>query len=122
MKQVRGFTLLEVIVATAIAAIALLALFSAAGATSRNAAVLRDRTYGQLVASNELAELRARRSWPPTGALQGTEDLAGRRWQWRGQVAATEDASIRRIDLVVLAEDGTTAATMIGFLGRPGGG
>ena len=122
MTRARGFTLLEVIVATAIAAIALLALYSAAGATSRNAAVLRDRTYGQLVASNQLAELRARRAWPPTGVMQGTTDLADRRWQWRGQVVATEDAAIRRIDLVVVAEDGSTAATLIGFLGRPGGG
>lgn len=122
MTRPRGFTLLEVIVATAIAAIALVALFSAAGETSRNAAVLRDRTYGQLVASNQLAELRARRAWPATGTLQGTSEMAGRRWEWRAQVVATEDASIRRLDIRVQAEDGATAATLIGFLGRPGGG
>ena len=122
MTQARGFTLLEVIVATAIAATALLALYGAAGATSRNAAVLRDRTYGQLVASNRLAELRARRAWPATGTLQGTSDMAGRRWTWRAQVLTTDDAAIRRVDFSVSAEDGTTAATLIGFLGRPGGG
>ena len=122
MTRPRGFTLLEVIVATAIAATALIALFGAAGATTRNAAVLRDRTYGQLVASNQLAELRARRAWPPTGTLRGASELAARRWEWRAQVAATEDASIRRLDIRVQAEDGTTAATLIGFLGRPGGG
>ena len=122
MTQARGFTLLEVIVATAIAATALLALYGAAGATSRNAAVLRDRTYGQLVASNRLAELRARRAWPATGTLQGTSDMAGRRWTWRAQVLTTDDAAIRRVDFSVSAEDGTTAATLIGFLGRPSGG
>lgn len=120
--KARGFTLLEVIVATAIAAIALLALFTAAGATSRNAALLRDRTYGQLVASNQLAEMRARHAWPATGVLQGSSELASRTWRWRAEVVATDDASIRRVDLVVLAEDGATAATLIGFLGRPGGG
>ena len=122
MTRARGFTLLEVIVATAIAATALLALYGAAGATSRNAAVLRDRTYGQLVASNRLAELRARRAWPATGTLQGTSDMAGRRWTWRAQVLTTDDAAIRRVDFSVSAEDGTTAATLIGFLGRPSGG
>lgn len=122
MKRVCGFTLLEVVVAMAIAAIALTALFSAASATSRNAAALRDRTYGQLVASNQLAELRARRSWPPTGQMQGSSELAGRRWQWRAEVAATDDAAIRRIDFNVSTEDGGTVATLSGFLGRPGGG
>jgi general secretion pathway protein I len=122
MRRPRGFTLLEVIVAMAIAATALVALFGAAGATSRNATVLRDRTYGQLVASNQLAELRARRAWPATGVLQGSSDIAGRTWAWRAQVSATDDAAIRRIDFSVSAEDGTTAATLIGFLGRPGGG
>lgn len=122
MRRSAGFTLLEVIVATAIAATALLALYGAAGATSRNAAVLRDRTYGQLVASNQLAELRARRAWPAAGTLHGTSDIAGRRWAWRAQVSATDDAAIRRVDFSVAAEDGTTAATLIGFLGRPGGG
>lgn len=122
MKRSRGFTLLEVIVAMAIAATALLALYGAAGATSRNAAVLRDRTYGQLVASNQLAEMRARRAWPATGLLTGDSAIAGRRWTWRAQISATDDAAIRRIDFSVTAEDGSTAATLIGFLGRPGGG
>lgn len=121
MTRGRGFTLLEVVIAMAIAAVALLALFGAASATSRDAAALRDRSYGQLVASNALAELRARRSWP-SGTLTGASDIAGRRWQWRAEAAATEDPAIKRLDISVQAEDGSTAATLTGFLGRPGGG
>ena len=121
MRQ-RGFTVFEVLVAMAIAALALLALFGAASATTRNTAAMRDRTYGQLVASNQLAELRARRSWPATGTLSGSSELAGRRWTWTAQVVATEDAAIRRVDFTVQGEDGANAATLIGFLGRPGGG
>ena len=122
MTRQRGFTLFEVIVAMAIAAIALFALFGNAAATVRNAAAMRDRTYGQLVASNQLAELRARGSWPSTGTLSGSSELAGRTWSWRAEVKATEDPAIRRIDFSVQAADGNTAATLVGFIGRPAGG
>ena len=121
MKQ-RGFTVFEVLVAMAIASFALLVLFGAASATTRNTAALRDRSYGQLVASNQLAELRARRSWPATGTLSGSSELAGRRWTWKAEVVATEDPAIRRIDFAVQGEDGAHAASLVGFIGQPGGG
>jgi general secretion pathway protein I len=121
MKQ-RGFTVFEVLVAMAIASLALLALFGAADATTRNTAAMRDRSYGQLVASNQLAELRARRHWPATGTLTGTSELAGRRWDWKAEVTTTEDPAIRRVDFEVQDESGSTAATLIGFVGQPGGG
>ena len=122
MKHQRGFTLLEVLVALLIGAIALTVLGSAASDATRNAAALRDNTYGYLVASNQLAELRARRAWPATGQSQGSTDLAQRRWQWRAAVVDTEDPAIRKITLTVTAEDGGEVAKLTGYLGRPGGG
>ena len=118
----RGFTVFEVLVAMAIASLALLVLFGAASATTRNTAAMRDRSYGQLVASNQLAELRAKRTWPATGTLTGSSELAGRRWTWKAAVASTEDPAIRRIDFEVQDESGSNAATLIGFIGRPDGG
>jgi general secretion pathway protein I len=117
--RARGFTLLEVLVAMAVASLALLALFGAAAATVRTTDVLRDRTYANLVATNALAELRARDTFPAPGALTGEAQQAGRIWRWRGVVTTTEDADIRRIDLVVDDADGVRASTLIGFLGRP---
>jgi len=119
MRRPRGFTLLEVLVAMAIASLALLALFSAAAATLRTTDVLRARTYADLVASNVLAEMRARDSWPEAGALSGTAQQAGRDWRWRAVVTTTDDADVRRLDLVVDDADGVRAGTLIGFVGRP---
>lgn len=117
--RARGFTLLEVLIALAIAAIALVALFGAAAATVRTTDTLRDRTYAHLVAANLVAELRARESWPALGTSTGEATQAGRRWLWRAEVHSTDDGSIRRIDVSVDDETGARAGTLIGFIGQP---
>jgi general secretion pathway protein I len=119
MRRSRGFTLLEVLVAMAIASLALLALFGAAAATVRTTDVLRARTYADLVATNLLAEMRARDSWPEAGALSGNAQQAGREWRWRAVVTPTDDADIRRLDIVVDDADGERAGTLVGFIGKP---
>ena len=119
MKRARGFTLLEVLVAMAIASLALLALFGAAAATVRTTDVLRARTYADLVATNVLAEMRARDIWPEPGALSGSASQAGREWRWRAVVTTTADADVRRLDIAVDDADGGRAGTLIGFIGRP---
>jgi len=115
----RGFTLIEVLVAMAIAALALLALFAAAAATGRTTDVLRDRTYANLVATNVLAELRARGTWPEPGELAGSVRQAEREWRWQATIVTTDDADVRRLDIVVVGEDGARAGSLIGFVGRP---
>jgi len=120
MKRSAGFTLLEVMVALAIAALALLALFGAAAATSRATVELRERTFGHLVASNALTELRLRRAWLEPGTIDGDAQLNRRTWRWTARVVATEDPEVRRLDLEVRDEAGEVAATMIGFIGKPG--
>jgi general secretion pathway protein I len=122
MKRLRGFSLMEVLVAMMIAATALVALFAAAGSVTQTTVALRDRTYAQLVASNQIAELRARRGWPAPGEQTGQVELAGRTWTWRATVSETEDPAIRRIDYVVLDAGGAQVAALIGFLGAPSGG
>ena len=63
----RGFTLIEVLVALAIVAVALLAAVRAAGAMSQANAELRLRLLAQLAADNRIAELRAAGAFPPLG-------------------------------------------------------
>jgi general secretion pathway protein I len=119
MSRPRGFTLLEVLVAMAVASLALLALFGAAAATVHTTDVLRDRTYANLVATNVLAELRARDGWPEPGTLAGTARQAERDWRWQATVTTTEDADVRRLDIVVDDAAGERAGSLIGFVGRP---
>ncbi|OZI20990.1 type II secretion system protein GspI [Bordetella genomosp. 9] len=63
----RGFSLLEVLVALVIIAIALGACVRAAGQMAAGQAAVRDRALALVSAENTLAELRAQRLYPPLG-------------------------------------------------------
>lgn len=116
-----GFTLLEVLVALAVVAIALSAVLSSAGRTVNAAASLRDRTVAQWVAENRLAEVRLESGWPDTGRTRGQVKMAGRDWFWTMHVEETQDEDLRRLELEVArereAENGVF--TLLGFVGRP---
>ena len=63
----RGFTLIEVLVALGITAVALMAGLKATGSLSRNAERQNISMLGQMCAENELIRLRLRRQLPDTG-------------------------------------------------------
>ena len=58
MKTLRGFTLLEVLVALAVIAIALASIIKAVGTGAANASYLRDKTFAHWVAANRLAQMQ----------------------------------------------------------------
>jgi len=67
MRQARGFTLIEVMVALAIVAITLGAGIKAAGALTGNTQRLADATAAQWCADNQLTGLRLSGLTPPIG-------------------------------------------------------
>lgn len=118
----RGFTLLEVLVALTIVAIAMGALIKVAGEQAVNAAYLRDRTLAHWVGMNVVAEYQLAEQWPETGRSQGEQVMAQRDWYWRAQISETPDEAVRRLDLTVHAEEGSAApvlATLAAFLPQP---
>jgi general secretion pathway protein I len=62
-----GFTLLEVLVGLAIAAVALMASIRAVGSMAQTNAALELRALAQLSAHNRVSELRATGAFPPVG-------------------------------------------------------
>lgn len=60
----KGFTLIEVMVALAIFAIAMSALMSAMNSSSRNLSSLQNRTMAQWLATNHLVGVLATRNFP----------------------------------------------------------
>ena len=86
-----GFTLLEVMVALAIIAIALGALIKGGGDNASNAAYLKNKTLAQWVAMNKVAELQLKGKWPDLGTRSGTMELANNEWHWETKVAKTLD-------------------------------
>ncbi len=118
----RGFTLLEVLVATTVIALALGAVIRTTATGTANLAYLRDKTLAHWVAMNQMAELAAQRRFPPVGKSSGEEELAGREWRWEREIKRTPDKDVRRVEIRVLridSEQGGALATLTGFMGRP---
>jgi general secretion pathway protein I len=119
----RAFTLLEMLVALTVLAIALLAALRASGAAVTNTEDIRDRLFASWVAQNRLAEHIARRDWPPIGVLQGEESQGGVRFGWEERTVGTPNYQFRRIEIRVFPEQQSdfTLARLSGFVVKPGG-
>lgn len=118
MRRARAFTLVEVLVALAVVAIALLALTRAASVQVQSFDGLRERTLAGWVAANVLTETRLASAFPATGRSDGHVAFGGRDWRWVRDVQATADAEIRRIDVqVYVGAANEPSANLSGFAG-----
>ena len=131
MKRVRGFTLLEVLVALVVLALSLGAVIQTTGSYTVNQAYLRDRTFAEWVARNVLAEAQLADEWPSIGQTKGeaefplaTADIPAREWRWVVQVTQTPEEDLRRLDIRVYPgnadddEDTEPTASLSGFIGN----
>ncbi|MGB9670406.1 MAG: type II secretion system minor pseudopilin GspI [Halothiobacillaceae bacterium] len=117
-----GFTLLEVLVALTILALALGALIKTGGDHAALIDGLEERTQGYLVAENQLQRFRLEGLWPEAGVRKDSLEHVGRRWWWQARFETTPDPDLVRVTLEVQSrEDGPVAARLTGFLARPGG-
>jgi general secretion pathway protein I len=98
LRPASGFTLIEVLVALGIVALALLAGLKATGALSHNAERQTLAMLGQICAENELVRLRLQRQLPGTGNSQSPCIQAGLTLQVELQVQATPNPNFRRVD------------------------
>jgi general secretion pathway protein I len=97
----RGFTLVEVLVALGIVAIALMAGLQATTALTRNAQRQSDIVLAQLCAENELVKVRLSRQMPGVGDSTQPCEQAGRRFNVAVIVRPTPNPSFRRVDAQV---------------------
>lgn len=120
LKTAKGFTLLEVLVALAVLAIAMAALIKVSGSNASNSAYLKEKTFAHWVAVNKANELRLADTWPAVGTSKGTVFMAEQEWRWHIKVSNTPDKNVRRLDIQVNreGEDGS-AANISAFTGRP---
>jgi general secretion pathway protein I len=120
--KARGFTLVEVMVALMVIAIALPALLKALYQQVDGTAYMRDKSMAQWVASNKMAETRIRLSRDDVlrrGERSGIETLGGRDWYWWTRTEATEVEDFYRIQIDVAdAEDSEDSPlfSLVGFL------
>jgi general secretion pathway protein I len=118
--RLRGFTLLEILVALAVLAIALMGAIRVVGQSIDTAAALRERTLAQWVAEDRLARHILNRDFPAIDTTTGTTEMAGMTWRWSEQVSATPVPKLRRIDVsVALADKPDSLVQLTGFARRP---
>jgi general secretion pathway protein I len=119
VKRAGGFTLIEIIVAVAILAVAMAALITGMARYAANAAALREKTVALWVAHNRLTEIGLEPGWPDLGASDGDVEMAGIEWRWDVTVAETPDPRVRRIDIDVRPKGGEAASmSLSSFVGE----
>jgi general secretion pathway protein I len=117
---VSGFTLIEVLVALAILAVALAAAVRSVSLATQSTIELKERLLGTWAAQNRIAEYAARPLWPDIGTRQGTAEQAGLRFIWRESVSETPNPRFRRVEVKVFPERAPehALATLVGFAVR----
>lgn len=111
----RGFTLIEILVALAVVAVALAAGSQATGALTRAASRQSDQWLAQLCAENELIRLRLARRLPDIGDSRSECTQAGRSMQVQLSVLPTPNPNFRRIDASVQAQLEGDTVTLLGL-------
>ena len=86
-REQGGFTLLEVLVAVTILAVALGALIKVGSDNAANTVYLRDRTYAHWVALNQVTRYRVGLEEPHRGSRRGTSRMAERDWYWQAELS-----------------------------------
>ena len=97
----RGFTLIEILIALAILAIALAATTRAATLATDGTLETRQRLLATWAAQNRVAELRARRIFPAAASSRLTTEQAGLALVIDETVVETPNPTIRRVELAV---------------------
>jgi general secretion pathway protein I len=113
-----GFTLIEVLVALAIVAVALGAGFKAAGALANNAQRLADVSAAQWCADNQLTNLKLAKQFPGVGDSEFSCNQFGRTFRGQLAVRPTPNPNFRRVDANIADEAGVPLLTLSTVLTR----
>ncbi|CAI1926529.1 Tfp pilus assembly protein PilV [Serratia quinivorans] len=97
----RGMTLLEVMVALMVLAIAGLAAMKTSTEQVRNLDYLEQKQIAAWVAENQMTWLRLQNVWPAERWHQGQTEMADQTWYWRWQGVSTTTPKLRALEIEV---------------------
>jgi general secretion pathway protein I len=120
-KAAPGFTLVEILVALTILAIAMGAYLHQFGFQAQQTLRLQSRTLAHWAAQNHLAEMQLARTWPAPGKQQMQVQQAGRTWLITQRTETTPNPNIRRVELQLSTSTGQPVAALVGYVGHADG-
>ncbi len=109
----RGFTLIEVLVALAIIAVAMGAALRATGIMAENNRALQDKTLALLAAQNALTQLRLEQTLPRAGTRSAPCPQGGRALQCEMEFTNSMNRSFRQVSVKVRNAAGPQADTVL---------
>ncbi|HEX7718280.1 MAG TPA: type II secretion system minor pseudopilin GspI [Woeseiaceae bacterium] len=119
-RRSHAFTLVEVLVALAIAALALSAVAAAVSQMVDASTSMRERTFAAWIAQNQIAELRLANVLPEVSETSGDVEFAGREWTWVAAISETGVENLLRVDVSISTIDSDAVIrTVSGFIGEP---
>ncbi|MEM9209747.1 MAG: type II secretion system minor pseudopilin GspI [Pseudomonadota bacterium] len=119
-RQSRGFTLIEVVVALAIAAISLGALVASVSQMVDGSVSMQERTYASWIGQNRITEMRLANAIPNVSTTTTDETFAGLEWELETTVSETGVENLYRVDVAVtLIGDDNPSGLVTGFIGEP---
>lgn len=105
-----GFTLIEVMIALAIFAVAMASLSTAMQGNVRNADYLKEKTIANWIANNKLVEIQAEGVYPPLQDKKDKIEYAGSEWVVNTKVIkAQTKLPVRIVEVSVGRESGGEA-------------
>ena len=96
-----GFTLVEVVLAVAILALAMVTLGQTLGASAVAYRNIDDTSKAYLVAADKLVEMQVYQQWPNTGTNDAEVTRGDREWWVRTTISAGPYPDTRRVDIEV---------------------
>ncbi len=113
-----GFTLIEVLVAVAIVAVALAAGSRASSALIDNARRYADVSAAQWCADNQLVNLKLAKRFPDVGESAFDCEQLGRAYKGELRVRTTDNPNFRRVEAAVADEIGQPVLSIVAVLPR----
>ncbi len=121
----KGFTLLEILVALAVFALAASVLLVTDGRAIRQTARIQEMVQASWLADRELNRYYIENLWPDIGKHGDSVNASGRDWYLRHTVSATSQQGLRRLEINVFPGSGKPSDSikpvyrLTGYVRRP---